>query len=138
MTPLVLRLCRPARRRLLRWLRKTRDPGEWQRLQIVLGIAEGTPPTTFARVLRCHRSTIYRAVACSRSDGEDGLRDRRREPFPGKVTPAVIDALVVLLEQSPRDVGWARSTWTCELLQREVAARTGVALSRGGRRPPHP
>ena len=44
MTPLVLRLRRPVRRRLVCWLRKTRDPGERQRLHILLGVVRRHRP----------------------------------------------------------------------------------------------
>jgi transposase len=111
-------------------LHRSRDAMERQRYQIVLALGEGQRPSELAAVLHCGRSTVYRVAARFIQEGIEGLRDRRHEALPRKVTREIVETVWKLVEENPRDRGWARSTWTCELIQRELEITRGIRLSR--------
>jgi transposase len=88
-------------------------------------------------------STVVSAAARFRSDGVDGLYDRRRNNGARKVDVRFERALVRVLERSPEFFGWQRPTWTRELLCAQMALEgfcavavctMGRALSRVGAR----
>jgi len=63
------------------------------------------------------------------AEGEAGLRDHREDNGYPKVTDELREALVALVRGSPEDHGWARPTWTQELLARQLSQATGVRVS---------
>jgi hypothetical protein len=58
--------------------------------------------------------------------GEAGQSDQRFHPEARKVTPELMNYLLSLLEESPRSLGWQRSTWTLELMALQVEDWMGV------------
>jgi transposase len=54
-------------------------------------------------------------------EGESGLMPQRRGPPPTTVTPTLIQQLLALAAQSPRDLGYLRNTWTSELFAKVLA-----------------
>lgn len=123
-------LCRAQRRRLERLAARERDAELRQRYRIVLALDKKMAVAVIHGVLGAARSTIYRVGKKFLADGEEGLRDRRYERTPVKVTELLIQRLEWLVYVSPRTCGWQRSTWTCELLARQLAKDTGISLHR--------
>lgn len=122
-------LYRALRRRIERRRRKSRDTIEVTRCRILLLLDNGLSPSEVSRHLECDRSLVYKTVYRFEEHGEDGLADRRLSPKPRKVTEELLSRLLLLLEKSPREVGWERSTWTLELLAMEIDREIGVKLS---------
>ncbi|MGK3981579.1 IS630 family transposase [Sorangium sp. So ce136] len=60
-----------------------------------------------------------------------GFRDHRAHNGQRKVYPAHRRRLEQLLDACPRDFGWARPTWTRELLALQLERDTGLRLSVG-------
>ncbi len=125
-----VRLYRAQRRRIERWAKKERDAATRRRLRIILDLDEGFSPTQVSRRLGAARSTVYRAARCFAEEGENGLRDRRPEVTPWKVTEAYMERLEELIYVDPQTLGWRRSTWTSELLAEQLAQDTGIRLHR--------
>lgn len=128
---ILIALTRPQRRRIQRRLRKTRCRIEALRSRIVLLLAEGRSVAEVAQIAGCVRATVYYTLYRFEDAGEEGLVDGRRAPEARKLTPQVLDRLVAYVERTPRELGWHRSTWTLELMARQLQQETGVALSTG-------
>ena len=126
---IALDLYRAQRRRIERRLRKTRDQIEATRCRILLLLDADHSVKTIVERIACARATVYRTVYRFEELGEAGLIDQRFQPGARKVTPDLMNYLLSLLELSPRSLGWQRSTWTLELMARQVEERMKVRLS---------
>jgi transposase len=124
-----IKLYRHQRRRLEREARKTKDAAYRTRVQIVLHYNEGLGCGRIARALRCVPSHCVRTARRFLEEGEDGLVDRRGENGEPKVDEDLLEALRELVRTQPEDHGWKRSTWSRELLVKELARKTGVRVS---------
>jgi transposase len=129
MTTIVVHLSRGVRRRLQPLVRKTRDAGLRTRALIVLHAAGGKGTAAIADAVGYHPSAVLKVVHRFLAEGEAGLRDHREDNGYPKVTAALREALVALVEGSPEDYGWARPTWTQELLARQLSQATRVRVS---------
>lgn len=125
-----IKLYRAQRRRLERLVVQERDAELRQRYRIVLALDKKMSPTMIHGVQGAARSTIYRVARKFLADGEEGLRDRRCERIPVKVTEQYVERLEELVYTSPRTCGWQRSTWTSELLALQLAKETRIRLHR--------
>jgi transposase len=89
-----------------------------RRCQILLASAEGTPPSTIARQLRCARQTVHHVLNAFAEQGLDCLRPGSHVPL--RVAPVLTaekrEHLQAILHQSPRNFGKAQSHWTLKLL----------------------
>jgi transposase len=110
-------------------MRKTRDAGVRSRALIVLHAAAGKGTAQIADAVGYDPSAVLKVVHRFRAEGEDGLRDHREDNGHVKVDDALRAALAVLLLGTPEDYGWARTTWTQELLARQLARDHGVHVS---------
>lgn len=110
-------------------MRSTRDARVRSRALIVLHAAAGKGTAYIAEAVGYDPSAVLKVLHRFRAEGEDGLRDHRMDNGHAKVDDAMRAALAVLLLGSPEDVGWARPTWTQELLARQVTRDTGVRVS---------
>lgn len=123
---MILLVAPDVRARLLAIVRCNPDAAYCRRAQIILLLDNGTSPTVIARMLHCHRDTVYEVVRRFRLEGMTGLADRRRELGQIDGTRATfLVTLSGLVRRSPRELGWQRSTWSCELLAKELASATG-------------
>ena len=105
------------------------DTTAFSRAQVVALASRGRSADQIAETLYCSRSHIYRTVERFQALGRTGLLDGRRDNGSRLVT-AEVEALVAsLLEQSPRDHGYVRPTWTRELFVRVVASTLSVEVS---------
>jgi transposase len=129
MTAIVVQLRRWDHRRLQRLVRTTRDAGMRTRALIVLHAAKGKGTAQIADAVGYDPSAVLKVLHRYRAEGDEGLRDHREDNGHAKVDDALQAALATLVSGSPEDDGWARPTWTQELLARQLARDTGVRVS---------
>ena len=129
MTAIVVHLRRWEQRRLQRLMRTTRDAGLRTRALIVLHAAAGKCTAYIADAVGYDPSAVLKVLHRFGAAGEEGLRDHREDNGHAKVDDGMWGALATLLVGSPEDYGWARPTWTQELLARQLAHDTGVRVS---------
>jgi transposase len=110
-------------------VRKTRDVGVRTRALIILHAAAGKGTAAIADAVCYHPSAVLKVVHRFVTEGEAGLRDHREDNGYPKVNDELREALVALVHGSPEDYGWARPTWTQELLTRQLAHETQVRVS---------
>jgi len=110
-------------------MRSTREAGIRTRALIVLHAAGGKSTAHIADAVGYDPSAVLKVLHRFAAEGEDGLRDHREDNGHAKVDDAMWGTLATLLVGSPEDYGWARPTWTQELLARQVAHDTGVRVS---------
>jgi transposase len=84
--------------------------------------------TEVADVFSCARSHIYRTLTRFVEQGWQGLLDGRRDNGSPKVNASFRAVVRGLLDQSPRDYGYLRPTWTRELLILVSAQQTGIKV----------
>jgi transposase len=124
-----LSLHRTARRRLEKLDRKRPGADTRVRIRVILKVAEGLSCNAAARDVGCVPSTAVRTVARFRREGEAGLLDRRSENGWRKVDDDVLIRVRAILTGRPEDHGFARPTWTLEILRAVIAQGVGVWLS---------
>ena len=129
MTAIVVQLRRWDHRRLQRLMRTTRDAGVRSRALIVLHAAAGKGTAQIADAVGYDPSAVLKVLHRYRTEGDAGLRDHREDNGHAKVDDVLRAALATLVSGSPEDDGWARPTWTQELLARQLARDTGVRVS---------
>ena len=127
MTVIVVR--RWQQRRLQRTVRKTLDAGLRTRSLIVLHAAAGKRSGDIAEAISYDPSAVLKVIHRFLAEGEDGMRDHRADNGQPKVDEALRAALCAVVARSPQDYGWARPTWTQELLARQLTAMTRVRVS---------
>lgn len=110
-------------------LGRTKSRVEAQRCRIALLLDEGHSAEEVQDKVGCVRSTVYTTIYRLEDEGLDGLYDKRLESRPRKTTPEVRERLLQYVDQSPRDYGWQRTTWTLELFALQLRNDTGVQLS---------
>lgn len=125
---IVKRAPRAERRRLMAMARKSRDPDEVRRALGILQLMDGHPVGSVSKALAAARSTIYRWVGWYTSQGLDGLLSLRRGRRESTVTPALVEALVTVLSETPRSMGYLRSTWSSELLAEVLRRQFGFEV----------
>ena len=116
-------------RRVRRLFQRTDSPLVKVRSLIVYRLAEGASSVEIERERVCVRSTVSYVGARYRLLGELGLQDGRRGNGRPKASEKLLAQLAEILKATPRDFGWARPTWTRELLVRQLELETGVRLS---------
>lgn len=108
---------------------RAKDAGMRCRCKVVLALVQGTTPTMIARGGLCAKSQVYRIAQRFITEGLAGLADRREDNGERKITRVYECELLRLIEESPREFGYRRPTWTQELLILVLAERTDVAIS---------
>lgn len=126
---IVVKLGRPARRRLERWAKSCRDADLRARILIVLKFAEGFGSSTIAEQLHVAPATAVRVAHRFLQQGEDGLLDGRRDNGVPKVDDDLLQALAELIEGQPTSHGIHRATWTREALAIALTTKTEVRVS---------
>ena len=128
MRRIVIRLEHRVKVRLRRIRRETRDKGLADRCQIVLLVAKRRGRADVAESVGCSVSWVNRVAARFRDGGVAGLYDRREDNGTTKADEWFLSALYDLVDDSPRDHGYPRPTWTQELLTKVMFNRTGVSV----------
>src|SRR5208337_2770323 len=99
------------------------------RCKVILGLVQGSSPTTIAAGGFCSSSQVYRVAHRFVGQGLAGLADRSEDNGENKVIESDEWELLAVLAGSSRDYDYLRPTWTQELLVRVLAAQTGITVS---------
>jgi transposase len=124
-------LDRAARRRITKLDRRTRDAHVRIRCRVLLKVSRGASRLAAARELGCAPSTAWWIVRRFERRGEASVFDGRSENGERKVDEDVHGALREILMKRPPDFGYARSSWSLEVLALVLAEKAGVRLSIG-------
>ncbi len=120
----------PSEKRQLRILiQREKDAGMRTRLSMVLHLARGRPAAEVAAALHVARSTVYRVAARYQEAGLVGLADHREDNGPDGTDEFFLLQLRYVVGSTPQDFGWARPSWTRELLCQTLYQRTGHRVS---------
>jgi transposase len=120
----------PRERRIIKALgRGSPDAVLRCRCKVVLALVQGKSPTMIAAGGLCSASQVYRVAHRFIDQGPGGLADRREDNGEAKVTETYEMELLYVVAGSPRGHGYARTTWTQELLALVLEGRTGIKLS---------
>jgi transposase len=125
---ILIRLEHRVKVKLRRMRRETKDKGLADRCQIVLLVAKGRRRGNVAESVGRSESWVNRVVARFRDHGVAGLYDRREDNGTTKADEWFLADLYDVVDDSPRDHGYPRPTWTRELLTKVMFNRTGVAI----------
>jgi transposase len=129
MTAIVVHPRRWEQRRLQRTVRKTRDAGLRTRSLIILHAAAGKSSGAIAAAIGYDPSAVLKVIHRFLVEGEEGLRDHRADNGQPKVDEPLREVLCDIVAGSPQDYGWARPTWTQELLARQLSTTSRVRVS---------
>jgi transposase len=129
MKPIILRLTRHEKRRLQRWIRKTKDAGERVRAMMILSYGEGKRTKEIAEAVRYDVSGVRKVRQRYLQEGEAALLDRRSENGQAKVDEDLLEALRVVLAQTPDQYGIDRPTWTQRALAHALDQETWISVS---------
>jgi transposase len=122
-------LSRHVRRRLEKAARKSRDALYRTRIQIVLHYNQDWGCDRIATALGCTPAHAIRTARRFVEGGEDSLIDGRHENGEAKVDEDSLQALREMIDQQPEDFGWARSTWSRELIRKTLFRELGLRVS---------
>jgi transposase len=127
---IVIAMNRASKRAWAQRMRRCPTVAERVRYGIVLAWAvPGSSARSVAAVVGCSPSSAVRLAHRYLAAGEAGLADRRQYNGTRKATDDLADVLRQLVQDVPPSYGWARPTWTIELLRQQLAAMTGRLLS---------
>ena len=113
----------------LRQRRRTvRDAGLATRCQAILLAAKGRSSRQIAESVGFSRSWVSRVIDRFDALGMAGLEDRREDNVTVKVDEWFLDVLYEAVGKRPSDYGFARPTWTRELLVKVMARLTHVRI----------
>lgn len=128
MKSILVRLERRVKMQVRALRRKTKDKGLAIRCQIVLLADKGRGRPDIARSLGCSVSWVGRVLGRFRECGIAGLHDRREDNGQVKLDECYLSLLYQLVDESPRDYGYRRPTWTRELLAELMRQFTGTKV----------
>lgn len=118
------------RLRLIRRATRTRNPLVVTRARVIYSISAGRTAAETAEFLGCVRAHVYRTVGRYLRLGWRGLLDGRADNGRRKACDTYCEVVRHLLDRCPREFGYARPTWTRELLILVAREETGIEVSR--------
>ena len=127
--PIIIELSRSEKRKLRIWIKRETDAGLRTRMSIILHLGRGHLASHTAEALHVARSTVYRVADRFRVWGFVGLVDRREDNGPSGVGDTFLLELRRAVSLRPEDYGFARPSWTQELLCQAMAETTRVRVS---------
>lgn len=130
MNKIVFTLERRVKLSVRRLRRQTRDKGVAMRCQIVLLAEKQRSRGSIAESVGCSVSWVNRVLRRFREFGMAGLEDGREDNGQNKIDERYLSMLYGVVDGSPRDYGYARSTWTQELLAKVMEKQSGVKVHR--------
>src|SRR5881397_162655 len=117
------------RRRLGRRYRREKNALVRIRTLIICRLAQGDSSLDIERSGLCVRSSVSHVGGRYRRLGELGLEDGRRWNGKPKLNEPIMARQAELILGTPQDFGWARPTWTRELLARQLRRDTKARVS---------
>jgi transposase len=127
---MVFSLPRRVKQSVRKLRRETRDKGLAMRCQIVLLAGKQRTRGSIAESVGCSVSWVQRVLRRFREFGLAGLEDGREDNGQCKIDERYLSILYDVVDGTPGDYGYPRSTWTQELLARVMAKLTGVKVHR--------
>jgi transposase len=97
--------------------------------KIILALVQGRSPSQLACGGLCSTSQAYRVAHRFLAEGLRAIADRREDNGEHKVDARYESESLRVVAGSPQDHGYARPTWTQELLALVLAERTGIRVS---------
>lgn len=128
MKGIVVCLGRSCNRRFRKRTRQTNDPKLAKRYMIILNLDDGRSVADTACALSVSESTVRRVRGRFVQRGEVGLVDRREDNGDTKLDEQYLATLYEVVASSPREHGFARPTWTREMLVKVLTRKTGVEV----------
>jgi transposase len=125
----IVELSRSDKRKLRIWIQRETDAGMRTRMSMILHLSKGKAVADVAESLHVARSTVYRVADRFRQWGWIGLADAREDNGSAGVDAMFLLHLRLAVAGTPQSYGWARPTWTQELLCEVLAERTGRRVS---------
>lgn len=125
-------LTRFERNSLERFVRATSDGRLLRRAEALLWLPEQASVTEIARRLRVSRQTVYHwATRFSQRQGTilERLADGAHTGRPALLASRMDPIINALIDQDPRDYGYAATVWTAPLLRCHLEAQHGVVAS---------
>ena len=116
---------------LRRLLKKTNDKRLSVRIRIAIMAVDDHKPSQIASVAGCSASTVHRVTARFQEQSIEGLFDRREDNGDLKLDEAFLGELQEIVDQTPRQFGYHRPTWTRELLVAVMKKLTGIKVHVG-------
>jgi transposase len=114
-------------------LRNAVDVRIYRRTQAILWLSEGATVDEVARLLRMSRQTVYNVVSrfCERSGCPltERLADGVRAGRPASAREVIREVVPKVIETDPRDLGYAQTVWTAELLRNHIETNHGARVS---------
>ncbi|NDJ18417.1 IS630 family transposase, partial [Myxacorys almedinensis] len=110
-------------------VRESEDRHTRQRALILLLRNDGKTYEEISAFLNCSYRSVAHWCVEGNPDDLESLRDGRSEGNYRKATPAYIEQLMRVVEQSPSELGYELGRWTAERLAVYLAENTGIALS---------
>jgi len=111
-----------------RLIRKGGDARPLRRAQVVRLSAKGRKAREIAELLGFSIPTVHRIIDEFTERGTKGLFDRPRSGRPPKVTAKYVACLKEAISKSPREFGYAFSSWTLPRLREHLGRRSGALL----------
>jgi transposase len=116
---------------LRRMLKKTNDKRLSIRIRIAIMVVDNHKPSLISSTVDCAVSTVNRVADRFREHSIEGLMDRREDNGDLKLDEVFLGQLREVVDQSPREFGYHRPTWTRELLVAVMRKLTGVRVHVG-------
>jgi len=126
---LVRRLTKRERRKLDELFRHPPSPGVHERALAVRLSAQGQSAPQIARVVERDPSTVFRWIRSFNFVGLEALEPGKSPGAPLKADEGVCSALGAALRGNPRDMGYAFTRWSGELLAQHIYRKLHVKLS---------
>jgi len=126
---IIVELSRSEKRQLRIWIQREAEAGLRTRMSIILHLARGRPAVETADAMHVARSTVYRVAERFGLWGFAGLGDRREDNGPAGVGDIFFLHLRRAVSFTPAEYGFARPTWTQELLCQAMEQVAGVRVS---------
>ena len=116
--------------------RKLQSAAQWHcnartliRYKIIRNLVRGASVLSICKFLGCARSHVYRVVKRFLAEGMAGLEDHREDNGSVKVDEYFEFNVLIAVARSPQEYGFARPTWTLELLVLAAETVTSVQVS---------
>ena len=101
------------------------------RIRIAIMAVDNHKPSLISSTVDCSVSTVNRVADRLREHSIEGLMDRREDNGDLKLDEVFLGQLREVVDQSPREFGYHRPTWTRELLVAVMRKLTGVRVHVG-------
>lgn len=125
---IVIRSTWTQRRKLQQLSQRSNDARLIKRTLAMVWLFRGRRVSTISDALLVARSSIYRWAHWFEQDGIAGLFRGRGGRIATRVTDVLLDQLHELLDETPRTLGYLRTTWSSELLAIALRDVYGVVI----------